>query len=183
MISKHSFHWGWRQHLKPFACPEIPRPISIGFFQVLPKRPSLCTKRMRSSLTIIGCRRLVWINRMHFMWETFRRSKSRGTRESSLKLLEENGTSITVYHVGRDELSLLSDAMLAAGLQRPVRSIGTLSDDALASAYAGAVCSIVTSTHEGFCLPVLEAQNLRIPVITSDIPILREVAGEGALYF
>jgi glycosyltransferase involved in cell wall biosynthesis len=42
---------------------------------------------------------------------------------------------------------------------------------------------IRTSTHEGFCLPVLEAQNLRIPVITSDIPILREVAGEGALYF
>ena len=30
---------------------------------------------------------------------------------------------------------------------------------------------------------MLEAQNLRIPVITSDIPILREVAGEGALYF
>jgi glycosyltransferase involved in cell wall biosynthesis len=73
--------------------------------------------------------------------------------------------------------------MLAAGLRGPVRSIGTLSDDALASAYAGAVCLIVTSTHEGFCLPVLEAQNLRIPVITSDIPILREVAGEGALYF
>ena len=81
---------------------------------------------------------------------------------AALKILEQSGTSITVYHVGRDELSLLSDAMLAAEVQNPVQSIGTLSDDALAAAYAGAVCSIVTSTHEGFCLPILEAQTVGI---------------------
>jgi len=32
-------------------------------------------------------------------------------------------------------------------------------------------------------LPVIEAQAHGTPVIASDIPVLREVAGEGAVYF
>ena len=36
---------------------------------------------------------------------------------------------------------------------------------------------------EGFCLPVLEAQDFGTPLICSDIPVLREVAGQGALFF
>ena len=38
-----------------------------------------------------------------------------------------------------------------------MKSIGQLSDPALAAAYARATCVIVASSHEGFCLPVLEA--------------------------
>ena len=42
---------------------------------------------------------------------------------------------------------------------------------------------IVPSTHEGFCLPLLEAQSCGTPVICSDIPVLCEVAGDAALFF
>lgn len=38
------------------------------------------------------------------------------------------------------------------------------------------------SAYEGFGLPVVEAQQMGLPVICSDIPVLREVGGVGALY-
>lgn len=38
------------------------------------------------------------------------------------------------------------------------------------------------SFYEGFGLPILEAQSAGVPVITSDISSLPEVAGEGALF-
>jgi glycosyltransferase involved in cell wall biosynthesis len=36
---------------------------------------------------------------------------------------------------------------------------------------------------EGFGLPLLEAQAAGCPVVASDIPVFREVAGEAAVYF
>ena len=100
-----------------------------------------------------------------------------------LKIAESTGHTLNVYHVGRDEKEFLSQAVRRSRLVRPVRSLGQLSDPALAAVYEQATCVIVTSTHEGFCLPVLEAQSFGTPVICSDIPVLREVAGDGALFF
>jgi glycosyltransferase involved in cell wall biosynthesis len=52
----------------------------------------------------------------------------------------------------------------------------------LRTLYANAKVYINTSLVEGFCLPILEAHTLGVPVICSDIPVLREVAGDGALF-
>ncbi len=100
----------------------------------------------------------------------------------ALKLLEAEGCAATVYHVGRDSAGLLADAERRFG-SNLVRRMGTLSDAELIAAYRGAACFINTSLNEGFCLPVVEAQSLGAPVICADIPVLREVAGEGALFF
>ncbi|MEO7080331.1 MAG: glycosyltransferase family 1 protein [Flavobacteriales bacterium] len=48
--------------------------------------------------------------------------------------------------------------------------------------YAEANLFLFLTRYEGFGLPVVEAQALDIPVICSDIPVLREVGGEGAWY-
>jgi glycosyltransferase involved in cell wall biosynthesis len=101
---------------------------------------------------------------------------------AALKILRARGTALSVVHVGRDELTLLSSALTTAGLTTSVETINGLSDAELAAAYRGAQCLVVTSTYEGFCLPVVEAQALGVPVICSDIAVLREVAGEGALF-
>jgi glycosyltransferase involved in cell wall biosynthesis len=101
---------------------------------------------------------------------------------AALEILRARGTALSVVHVGRDELTLLSSALTAAGLTTSVETINGLSDAELAAAYRGAQCLVVTSTYEGFCLPVVEAQALGVPVICSDIAVLREVAGEGALF-
>jgi glycosyltransferase involved in cell wall biosynthesis len=60
---------------------------------------------------------------------------------------------------------------------------GRVGDDHLTALYAGAACVIVPSLAEGFGFPVVEAQAAGAPVVCSDIPVFREVAGEAALFF
>jgi glycosyltransferase involved in cell wall biosynthesis len=48
--------------------------------------------------------------------------------------------------------------------------------------YKNSFCLTFPSLYEGFGLPVLEAQSLGVPVLTSNTSSLPEVAGEGALY-
>jgi glycosyltransferase involved in cell wall biosynthesis len=101
----------------------------------------------------------------------------------ALKILQTDGRAPVVYHVGRDSAGLLADAEQRFGAGGLIRKVGTVSDTELAGAYRGATCFINTSLNEGFCLPVVEAQSLGAPVICADIPVLREVAGNGALFF
>jgi len=101
----------------------------------------------------------------------------------ALQLLKAQGLAVpAVYHVGRDPAGLLAEAEQRIG-GNLIRKAGVLSDAELVGAYRGATCFINTSLNEGFCLPVVEAQSLGAPVICSDIPVLREVAGGGAMFF
>ncbi|MGB3441473.1 MAG: glycosyltransferase family 1 protein [Actinophytocola sp.] len=61
-----------------------------------------------------------------------------------------------------------------------VTSIGYLSDVDLRSVVAGASALVLPSRDEGFGLPVLEALACDVPVVCSDLPALREVAGGHA---
>lgn len=54
--------------------------------------------------------------------------------------------------------------------------------DVVAGLYRGATVVITTSEAEGFGLPVAEALACGAPVVASDIPALREVGGDAALY-
>ena len=85
--------------------------------------------------------------------------------------------------MGRDELGLLSDAQARIPIKTPVRSIGLVSDSVLAAIYQEAHCLVNTSLDEGFCLPILEAQSRGVPIVCSDIPVLREIASDGAMFF
>lgn len=60
---------------------------------------------------------------------------------------------------------------------------GYVSDEDLGILYRNAEAYVLPSLSEGFGLPALEAMASRIPVICSDIPVLREVCGEEAVYF
>ncbi|MFD1110173.1 glycosyltransferase family 4 protein [Pseudoroseomonas ludipueritiae] len=50
-------------------------------------------------------------------------------------------------------------------------------------AYHHAEAVLCTSMAEGFGLPLAEAARMGKPVICSDIPVFREVGGQGAVYF
>jgi glycosyltransferase involved in cell wall biosynthesis len=49
--------------------------------------------------------------------------------------------------------------------------------------YAASTALIAASVAEGYGLPIVEAALHQVPVLASDIPVFREVGGEGALYF
>jgi glycosyltransferase involved in cell wall biosynthesis len=57
------------------------------------------------------------------------------------------------------------------------------SDAEVDAAYRGSEALIFASVYEGFGLPIVEAARMRLPVLASDIPVLREVGGDGAAYF
>lgn len=60
--------------------------------------------------------------------------------------------------------------------------LGYVDGPALAALYRGASLLALPSLYEGFGLPVVEAFAAGTPVVASDLPVLREVAGDGALF-
>jgi glycosyltransferase involved in cell wall biosynthesis len=63
-----------------------------------------------------------------------------------------------------------------------VRELAGLSDGAVAALLDGARALLFPSLAEGFGLPLVEAMARGTPVVCSDLPVCREVAGPAALY-
>ena len=61
-----------------------------------------------------------------------------------------------------------------------VRELGRLTDKELVGAYRRCDMLVFASLYEGFGLPILEAQAMGRPVITSNFGAMREAAGDGA---
>lgn len=68
------------------------------------------------------------------------------------------------------------------GLMRNIVTPGYISSADMPRMYNCASLFIYPSLRESFGLPVLEAMSCGIPVITSDIPPLREVGGDAAIF-
>ncbi len=60
--------------------------------------------------------------------------------------------------------------------------LGYVGAGELATLYRGAELVALPSCYEGFGLPAVEALKAGAPLVASDLPVLREVAGEAALY-
>jgi glycosyltransferase involved in cell wall biosynthesis len=74
------------------------------------------------------------------------------------------------------------DVAAHAGIADRVTLLGYVSPDQLRSLYAGASALVFPSRYEGFGLPPLQALAARVPVVAADIPVLREVLGDCALF-
>lgn len=61
------------------------------------------------------------------------------------------------------------------------KSISELDEIAIVEEYRNADIVLFCSTYEGFGLPIIEAQAMRRPVVTSDLAPMNWVAGEGAV--
>jgi glycosyltransferase involved in cell wall biosynthesis len=68
-------------------------------------------------------------------------------------------------------------------LENDTRFLGWVSAGQLEGLYAAAAAFVFPTLAEGFGLPVLEAMARSVPVACSDIPVLREVAADSALFF
>jgi glycosyltransferase involved in cell wall biosynthesis len=108
----------------------------------------------------------------------------------------------TILHIGTAENKNLDGLIAAAaGTSWRIRIVGRLSQNQLTALAANGInydnvyglterdvvdeyrkADIVffASTYEGFGLPILEAQAMRKPIVTSDLEPMRSVAGDGA---
>lgn len=87
--------------------------------------------------------------------------------------------------VGKKEGFLTGDTQVAGravSLGSRVEFTGQVTDIQLKSYYEQADALVFPSLYEGFGLPPLEAMGSDCPCVVSDIPALREVCGNAALY-
>jgi glycosyltransferase involved in cell wall biosynthesis len=67
------------------------------------------------------------------------------------------------------------------GVRDAVTFAGQLSDADLVEAMAGADVLVMSSQHEGFGVPVLEAMSIGLPVVANRAGALPEIVGDGGL--
>ena len=73
-------------------------------------------------------------------------------------------------------------SLLSGNVENPeARVLGRLTDGELVAAYQRSDMVVFASLYEGFGLPILEAQAMGRPVITSNFGAMREAAGDGVL--
>jgi L-malate glycosyltransferase len=91
----------------------------------------------------------------------------------------------TLHIVGKPAVATYDDALhryvAEMGLQEAVTFAGHASDSAVARAYAQADVLVVTSAHEGFCVPVTEAMAVGLPVVAYAQGALPEVLGDAGV--
>ena len=92
------------------------------------------------------------------------------------------GSGPDLHIIGRRGWMIDEFARRMASPPPGVFEFNALDDDSVAAHLRGAAALLFPSHAEGFGLPLLEALNCGIPVIASDIPVFRELAGDHALY-
>jgi glycosyltransferase involved in cell wall biosynthesis len=102
----------------------------------------------------------------------------------AFKRLTREQRDIQLVLAGTVDTSFVDVAgeIAALGLATRVLQTGFVSDEQKAALYKGALALVFPSYYEGFGLPVLEAQSLGTPVLTSNTSSLPEISGKGALY-
>jgi glycosyltransferase involved in cell wall biosynthesis len=78
---------------------------------------------------------------------------------------------------------VLTGVKLGRTLPEGAKAVGWVPDADVPALVAGARALVLPSFAEGFGLPVLEAQAAGTPVACSDLPALREAAGDAAVFF
>ena len=67
------------------------------------------------------------------------------------------------------------------GIEKRVQILSSLNDEDVVALYNGCRCFVFPSLYEGFGLPILEAMQCGVPVITSNVSACPEVAGDSAI--
>lgn len=103
----------------------------------------------------------------------------------ALRICVEKKLDIKLVIVGRKDYfyQKFYEKVRQGGLDDYVVFKGEVSDEELANLYQTSLATIIPSLMEGFGLPALEAMNNNCLVLVSNIPSLKEVCADAAIYF
>jgi len=117
-----------------------------------------------------------------------RMAPNKGIEDALMALLVVRSTQdaeATLEIVGKPVVASYTNALhrfiADMGLGEAVVFRGSVSDDELARAYARADVLVVTSAHEGFGVPLMEAMSVGLPLVVSSKGALPEVVGEAGV--
>lgn len=77
----------------------------------------------------------------------------------------------------------LQALIVSRGLLKSVRMLNHVSEARLRALFLTADCYAVTSEHEGFCVPVIEAMRTKVPVVASGRTAVPETLGGCGLHW
>lgn len=90
--------------------------------------------------------------------------------------------SLRGFHNDEDYFAQIVEQVGASSAGQSICLIPFDPKQSTAEIYSNTDLVVLLSSYEGFGLPVLEAQSMGIPVLCSDLPVLKEVGGDGAVY-
>lgn len=99
----------------------------------------------------------------------------------ALKQLDEN-TSLVLVGRKTNYVEQILEYVLENGLEKRVVILEDVDQNDLPSIYSLAKIFVYPSKFEGFGIPIIEAQNVGVPVITSKGSCFAETGGDAAIY-
>ncbi len=96
--------------------------------------------------------------------------------------LREARPDLELVQIGGELPGALREKLARAGALGHFHGLRGLSRSELAAYYRAARLVVLPSLAEGFGLPLVEALACGAPVLASDLPVLRQVGGEGVVY-
>ena len=105
--------------------------------------------------------------------------------EKLLEAFKSLNSSASLILVGKDDFfyERLKKKIHNTKLSKKIIFMQNVKDQELVSLYRNAIALMMPSLMEGFGLPALEAMANGCLVLASDIPSLKEVCGDAAIYF
>jgi len=99
------------------------------------------------------------------------------------KKLSEDIEPPTLVIAGPPRHIMIREYAESLGIMDKIILLSRLQSSNLPYLYNGAQALITPTLAEGFGLPVAEAMVMEVPVICSDIPVLKEITGGHAIFF
>lgn len=96
--------------------------------------------------------------------------------------LESLAKDYQLVCVGEEWSTSELELLQALGIKNRTRLISRVNEADLKSLYQMAALLVYPSLYEGFGVPILEAMASGCIVLTSEVPVLRETAGDAAVY-
>jgi glycosyltransferase involved in cell wall biosynthesis len=124
---------------------------------------------------ILSVGRVVPHKGLHQLIAMFARYYYEYNRKSRLLIVGKGGEGLSDYS------KLLHTAVHKLRLDKAVVFMGGVSDEVLKACYLVANAFVTTSEHEGFCVPLVEAMSMKLPITAYASTAIPETLGDAGI--